>query len=195
MIFDIGGALELTPPTGWGLRWETALGLPAGGLDEIMGDVWAAGAVGGVTERQVEQAAAERLGLGPDQLEAFFHDLWEEYLGTANDELIAYIKTLAGRCRLGIVSNSFVGATEREEMRYGFSALVEDIVYSHEVGLEKPDPAIYALACERLGLPPGKCLFVDNAAVCVDGAERAGLSAVLFEDTADTIAAIERFLS
>ncbi|MDN3029733.1 hypothetical protein [Streptomyces sp. S.PB5] len=41
-------------------------------------------------------------------------DLWAEYPGTPNEELIGYVRGLRGSCRLGILSNSFVGARERE---------------------------------------------------------------------------------
>ena len=51
-------------------------------------------------------------------------------------------------CR--ILSNSFVGAREREQAAYGFEDLVDEIIYSHECGMSKPDPGIHALACERL---------------------------------------------
>ena len=43
-------------------------------------------------------------------------DLWREYLGTANTELIEYARRLRPRYRTGILSNSFVGAREREQV-------------------------------------------------------------------------------
>ncbi|MEX2626162.1 MAG: hypothetical protein WD225_04725, partial [Ilumatobacteraceae bacterium] len=49
----------------------------------------------------------------------FMDDLWAEYLGTPNTELIDYFTGLGGRVRTGILSNSFVGAREREQERYG----------------------------------------------------------------------------
>jgi putative hydrolase of the HAD superfamily len=45
------------------------------------------------------------------------------------------------------LSNSFVGAREREQAAYGFEDLVDEIVHTHEVGMSKPDPQIYALVC------------------------------------------------
>jgi hypothetical protein len=40
VVFDIGGVLELTPPTGYRERWEKSLGLGPGDLDQRMYDVW-----------------------------------------------------------------------------------------------------------------------------------------------------------
>ncbi len=42
--------------------------------------------------------------------------------------------------RTGILSDSFAGAREREQAACGFEGLVDEIVYSHEVGMSKPDP-------------------------------------------------------
>ena len=87
-----------------------------------------------------------------------------------------------------------MGARAREERAYGFGALVDEILYSHETGLLKPDPAVFALACERLGARPGDCLLVDDHGPNVEAARAAGLGAVRFEDNAPVITAIENFL-
>jgi hypothetical protein len=65
-------------------------------------------------------------------------DIWREYLGTANKELIDYARRLRPRYRTGILSNSFVGARQREQAAYGFEDLVDEIVYSYEVGMSSP---------------------------------------------------------
>jgi len=55
----------------------------------------------------------------------------------------------------------------------------DDVVLSCTVGLRKPDPAIYRLACERLGVAPEECLFVgDGANDELAGAARVGMKAV-----------------
>jgi putative hydrolase of the HAD superfamily len=93
------------------------------------------------------------------------------------------------------VSNSFVGAREREQAAYGFEDLVEEIVYSHEVGFSKPDPRIYALICTRLNVPPEEMVFVDDSDVCVAGARDAGIHAVRYQSNAQAIAEIEKLLT
>ncbi|MER6116772.1 HAD family phosphatase [Streptomyces sp. NPDC001743] len=190
LILDIGGVLELTPATGWVQQWETRLRLPPGTVHERMGDVWQAGSVGSIGEQDVHEQLAARLALDASQVEAFMADLWTEYLGTPNEELIAYVRGLRGRCRLGILSNSFVGARERETALYGFDELVERIVYSHEIGIEKPDPRAFDAACTALGVKPERCLFIDDFAVNVEAAGAAGMQGHLFEDNARTIARI-----
>ena len=195
IVFDIGGVLEVTPSLGVTQTWESRLGLDPGEIDKRMGDIWLGGAIGTVSEHDVHQALAERLGLDEAQLEEFMGWVWREYLGTANTELIEYARRLRPRYRTGILSNSFVGAREREQAAYGFENLVDEIIYSHECGMSKPDPGIYRLACERLRVEPAQVAFLDDYGPCVDGARRAGIHAVLYQDNAQAVRDIERLLA
>jgi len=68
-----------------------------------------------------------------------------------------------------------------------------DILVSGEVGLIKPDPAIYAMALERFALAPGEALFIDDRADNVVAAERSGFVAHRFEDAATLRAALEGY--
>ena len=195
VVFDIGGVLETTPGLGVTQLWETRLRLPAGELNQRMSDVWAGGGIGTITEEDVRQAITDRLGLDGQQLAAFMADVWREYLGTANTGLIEYARRLRPRYRTGILSNSFVGAREREQAAYGFEDLVDEIVYSHEAGMSKPDPRVYALICARLDVRANETVFLDDKDLCVDGAREAGLHAVLYQNNAQAIAEIEKLLT
>ena len=195
VVFDIGGVLEVTPDLGVDQRWEARLGLAAGELTEHMGDVWTGGSLGTLTLDEVHRAIRDRLALDERQLAAFMADLWRQYLGSANTELIEYARRLRPRYRTGILSNSFIGAREREQAAYGFEDLVDDIVYSHEAGLAKPDPRIYALVCARLNVSPGEMAFLDDTDLCVAGAREAGIQAVRYRDNAQAIGEVERLLA
>jgi len=196
VVFDIGGVLEVTPSIVVSSEsWDARLGLGSGELDKRMADVWQAGSVGTISEDEVHQALRDRLGFDEAQLAEFTAWLWREYLGIANTELIEYVRQLRPRYRTGILSNSFVGATEREQASYGLQDLVDEVIYSHECGLSKPDPAIYALACERLRVAPGQMVFLDDYEPCVAGARLAGIHAVLYQDNVQAIRDIEALLA
>ena len=195
VVFDIGGVLEITPDLGVAGAWESRLGLAAGELNQRMADAWAGGSIGTISEADVQRAATEQLGLDERQLAEFMADLWREYLGTANTELIEYVRGLRPRCRTGILSNSFVGAREREQDAYGFEDLVDEIIYSHECGMSKPDQRIYALACARLKIEPAQVVFLDDYEPCVKGARQAGIHAVLYTGNAQAIRDIKDLLA
>jgi epoxide hydrolase-like predicted phosphatase len=120
-------------------------------------------------------------------------DLWTEYLGSLNTELAGYFADLRPAYRTGIISNSFVGAREREQERHGFGQLTDVIIYSHEAAA-KPDPRIYHLACDRLGVRPEEMIFLDDVAANVTAARELGAHGILFTSTAQAIADIEASL-
>jgi putative hydrolase of the HAD superfamily len=55
---------------------------------------------------------------------------------------------------------------------------IDEPVFSCSVGVAKPDPRIYRIAADRLGVEPGECLFVDDQPPFVEGARAAGMDAV-----------------
>jgi len=191
VVFDIGGVLEFTPPLGTAGKWEVRLGLPPGALASRLGGLFGAGNVGAVTEAEVHRGVGELLAIDEPTVDAFMTDLWTEYLGSLNTELTAYFAGLRPAYRTGIISNSFVGAREREQERYGFGQLTDVIIYSHEAGISKPDPRIYHLACDRLGIRPEEMIFLDDVEPNVAAARDLGAHGILFTSTAQAIADIE----
>jgi putative hydrolase of the HAD superfamily len=72
---------------------------------------------------------------------------------------------------------------------------VDTILYSHEIGVAKPDPRAYLLACQRLSVEPTQAVFLDDTPAAVTGARAVGMHAVLHVDTATSIAAINALIS
>lgn len=68
------------------------------------------------------------------------------------------------------------------EERLGVSRYVAWSFVSCETGVRKPAPEAYRLASERLGVPPERCLFIDDRAVNCDAARAVGMDAIVFAD-------------
>jgi len=82
---------------------------------------------------------------------------------------------------LCVVSNAD-GRVERFLEHAGLRVLLDHVVDSGLVGVEKPDPRIFAIACERVGAAPAECVHVgDVYAVDVAGARAAGVAPVLLD--------------
>ncbi len=194
VVFDIGGVLEHTPPTGWQERWAARRGLERAEFDDRLAAIFDAGSIGGIDLPTVERRVSEALTLDGAELTAFMQDVWTEYLGTLNHELAGYFATLRPRYRTGILSNSFVGARAREQALYGFEDMCDVVVYSDEEGCRKPDPRFYAIVCERLGVRAGETVFLDDVPANVEAARTLGLTAILFADTRQAIAELDRVL-
>jgi putative hydrolase of the HAD superfamily len=209
VVFDIGGILEVIPEGGdptirfpqMLARWETRLDMPPGELggqiremDKRLISAGKDGAIGTCTEE--EWLAELRLTTGWDQsqVDAFMRDFWDIYCGNPNPELATYLGGLRPRYQTALLSNSFVGARREEEARFRFSDITDCIIYSHEVGFQKPDQRVYAAACERLGVQPDEIVFLDDVEKNVAAAADYGIHAILFRDNAQAIADIEACL-
>ncbi|MBS2532102.1 HAD family phosphatase [Catenulispora sp. NF23] len=192
IILDIGGVLEHTPDLGTVARWTPEFGA---GWEHRVDPVFRAGEIGTITLEEVHERAAATLGVPVARFEAYMDDVWVEYVGTYNAELAAYWSARrAEGYQTAIISNSFVGAREREEEAHRFSELTDLIVYSHEVGVMKPDPAIYELCLDRLGMRPQETVFVDDFEPNCEAARALGMAAVLFKDTAQAVRDLDALL-
>lgn len=78
--------------------------------------------------------------------------------------------------------------------RADWDALFDITVISGEVGLRKPEPEIYLLTAERLGVPPSACVFVDDLGPNVRAAEQVGMIGIRHVSAGETIAALEAHL-
>ncbi|HEY8466007.1 MAG TPA: HAD family phosphatase [Solirubrobacterales bacterium] len=93
----------------------------------------------------------------------------------------------AAGVRTGLITNSWgMGIYDRAPLD-----LFDATVISGEVGLHKPQPEIYRLACERLAVDPGEAVFVDDLRENVEGAEAVGMTGILHRDTQATLARLE----
>jgi putative hydrolase of the HAD superfamily len=108
------------------------------------------------------------------------------------DELTA---VRAAGYRMGLLTNNVVEWGPRWRPMFPVEELFDDVVDSAFVGMRKPDPRIYELTCERLGVTPHECVFVDDFAHNCEAAEALGMTAVWFRDTDDAIAELRRVLA
>ena len=112
-----------------------------------------------------------------------------------NVELLSYIaKNLKGLYKLGVLSNA-----SHDVLDGIFSpdqrALFDEAISSYHVGLTKPDPKMFLLMCERLGVQPEECILVDDQQRHFDVAKALGFTPILYSSAEQTIADIEKVLA
>jgi len=194
VVLDIGGVLEVIDDDVFPGPFERRQGLESGSVvagSDFAGDL----GLGELSEAEMRAHWQATFGLSDVQTDELMVEWWRWYVGTLDTRLFDWFAGIRARgLRAGIVSNSTSGAREAER-HHGFEAIVDDLVYSHEVGLRKPDPAIFALAASRLGVEAGEVVFLDDTARCVEGARAVGWHAVLHEETERSIAAIEAVIA
>jgi epoxide hydrolase-like predicted phosphatase len=137
---------------------------------------------GEMSEYDFEAAFGRRLGLAePDGLiDSMFSGMQPE---PAMVEAVRQIRR-AG-LKTALVSNSW--STDHYD-RELLMELFDVTVISAEVHLHKPQPEIYELAAQRLGVAPEACLFVDDLKENCNGAEAVGMTAIRHHDAKETIA-------
>ena len=96
--------------------------------------------------------------------------------------------------RAAFLSNNGPEVMARVRERWPLDARFDAVVISCEVGVSKPDPRIYQLCLDRLGLPAPETLFVDDRADNIEGAARVGLRTLHWEgaDALDRLRALVR---
>lgn len=109
-------------------------------------------------------------------------EAWNACIGALPKERLDMIKALRNRgYHTHLLSNTNDLHWEEIKRRYlsdeGYTCkdLFDHVFVSHEMHLAKPDPEIYRSALRRIGRPAAQCLFIDDALVNVEGAQREGL--------------------
>lgn len=197
VVFDIGGVLEkVGPPMAWLGPWLEELSLTGDELRQAMGHAAPAEQIetGALTEPQYRARITATLGLTPGQERRFFAGMWDWYCGELDTELASFAASLRPRCRVAILSNSADGARREEYARYRFAEFFDPVLYSHEIGAAKPNPACYLLTCEALGLPPGQVAMVDDVPEFIAGARDIGMHGVLHRMARETAAKLRALL-
>lgn len=114
-----------------------------------------------------------------------------------DEEALAYVRSLARRpgLRLGVISNTNAIHSLWIRQHVPELRLMSSVLLSPDVGLMKPDPAIYRLALEQLEIGPTEALFVDDLPRNVKAAQALGLAGIVHRDWPTTRARIESWLT
>jgi putative hydrolase of the HAD superfamily len=210
VIFDYGGVLSTTPFAGIA-EYERKMGYPErslaqllfgkgaspqGPTEDLPDHDWHLLETGRLTLDEFHERLAGRseAALGrPLDLGDYAQFLRELGVGV-HWMMVHRVRELrAEGYRTAILTNNV-----REWGRYWKSSipmdLFDDVVDSCDVGLRKPDPAIYRLACERLGVAPEAAVFLDDTRRHVEGARQVGLHAILVRDPWDALADLDSVL-
>ncbi|HEX4252545.1 MAG TPA: HAD family phosphatase [Pseudonocardia sp.] len=191
VAFDFGGVLTHTAFGGLA-EYERELGLPADALVGHFrdGPVMARLEVGEISSREffkhvcvtAEREHGQRLDI---------HRLAGaasagERLNPAMLELVSQVRR---RCRTALLTNNVAGASWRASFPF---ELFDVVVDSSEVGVRKPDPAIFRELLRRLELTPDRVAFLDDLPRNVHAAATLGIRAVAFTDEAGCRASLTR---
>ncbi len=196
VIFDLGGVV-LGSPLHAIAAYEREHGIPAGSVNRMVRDTGPAGAwsrlergelglpdFAAVFERECKQA-----GFSLDA-RAMFARMAEAT--RERPEMLEAIRRIRARgLRAAALTNNW--ALEGEPTR-ALDVHFDVFVESSVEGLRKPDPRIYHLACERLGVPPPECAFLDDIGGNLKPARALGMTTIRVEEPGAALAELGRVL-
>ena len=199
VIWDFGGVVTSSPFDAFA-RYEAEAGLPSGFIRQLNArnpdsNAWA------LFERsEVDVATFCRL-FEAEAAEAG-HPLEGERViaclaGEIRPRMVAVLNWLSGRYRLGCITNNVradYDAGERRARIAEVMKLFDVVIESREVGIRKPEPRIYEIACERLEVTPAEAVYLDDLGVNLKPARAMGMHTIKVTDPDEALAELERAL-
>ena len=124
---------------------------------------------------QVLEHLSHLTGATPAQLEAEF---WA--CVKIDPAMVALIDSLRGRTKTALLSNAMRPFLRQVLDQHDLPRRFDAMVISYEEGLTKPNPVIFRLMADRLGVPVQACFFTDDSSINIDAARACGMQAALF---------------
>ena len=205
VIWDFGGVITSSPFEAFN-RYETANGLPENFIRSINStnpddNAWA------LFERsEIDAAAFDTAFL--QEAEARGHsvrgaDVLALLAGDVRPEMVAVLDRLkADGYRIACITNNVKTGSgagmarniEKAEEIEQVLARFEHVIESSVVGVRKPDPAIYLMACDKLGVEPQDCVFLDDLGINLKPARALGMATIKVAAAAPAIDELEGLL-
>ncbi len=180
VLWDLGGVLLRTEDASGRRRWESQLGLEPGQLERLVfeGRASRAATLGRASAGEIWTEVLAALGLPESERGTLSQDF---FAGDRLDgRLLEAIQRLRPARKTGLITNAWPDVRRWIDLEWRLADLFDVVVISAEVGLAKPDPRIYRLALDRLGVSPQEALFIDDAAENVEAAVALGLRGLRF---------------
>jgi putative hydrolase of the HAD superfamily len=199
VLWDFGGVFSASPFVAFD-RYERVRGLPEGFLRRVNStdpdtNAWARlerGQIGVEAFDEAFDAESRSLGHsvpGRDVLQLLF--------GEIRPAMVEALRRCRKVFRTACITNNFgdVGpaavSPEREAAWREVAGLFEFVLESSKVGVRKPEPAIYRMACERLGIAPHEAVFLDDLGINLKPAKALGMTTIKVGDPAAALAELE----
>ncbi len=194
VLFDFGGVVLRTEYQAPREYLAERLNMTYEDLSKIVfeGESGRLASVGAITTDEHWAAVVRRLGQPPSETGKIREEF---FAGDVIDRsLVDYIRSLRHRCKTGMISNGWADLREyvvRNQVDDAFDVMV----ISAEVGVLKPEPRIYQVALEKLGLDARESAFVDDTIGNIEAAGHLGMRGILFRNQEQARREVETLLT
>jgi HAD superfamily hydrolase (TIGR01549 family) len=159
-------------------------------LSQQIMDIIHANNRGLLDNRASNEQIAGLLGIGVDEWRSRI-----EHGEAKDDHVLAYARELKGReYKTALLSNIGRESLSRRFTKEELQADFDVVVASGDVGVMKPDPAIYIHTAKLLGVEPDECVMIDDREAHCIGARAVGMQAVCYDNLRDARQTLEQLL-
>lgn len=202
VIWDFGGVLTSSPFEAFN-RYEAERGLPKDFIRSINAtnpdtNAWALFersecSLDAFDELFAKEAAAKGAVVrGRDVVELLSGDI--------RPEMVEALRRCKARVRVGCITNNVSAGAgagmARTETKAALvaeiMALFDHVIESSKVGIRKPDPRIYEMACKALGVAPGASVYLDDLGINLKPAAQLGMKTIKVLNAAQALAELEK---
>lgn len=198
VIFDFGGVFTTSPFEAFA-RFETARGLPADIIRRTNAanhfeNAWAKFERAEIDLEAFDTLfAAESLALGA---EVRGRDVVPLLAGDPRPEMVEALRRVKQQCKAGCITNNLpansIGSLGGRAIYVAeVMALFDHVIESAKIGLRKPDPRIYRMMANALGVDPKNCVYLDDLGVNLKPAREMGMTTIKVLDGPQAIAELE----
>jgi len=198
VIWDFGGVLTSSPFEAFA-RFEAERGLPADIIRRTnaanhLENAWARFERGEVDiETFDELFATESLALGA---EVRGRDVLPLLAGDLRPEMVEALRRTGSRLKTGCITNNLpanaIGSAGGRTLYIAeVMALFDHVIESAKIGLRKPDPRIYRMMVEALGVDARRCVYLDDLGVTLKPAREMGMTTIKVVSASQAIAELE----
>jgi putative hydrolase of the HAD superfamily len=194
VIFDVGGVL-ITSPFDAFAHYEAANGLPPGLLRRLNATNPDTNAWARLERSEVDIAAFADLYEAEAAAAGYTLDgraVLACLTGETRPEMMGALRRCHERLKTAVLTNNFVGPGTDGGWASPLLDHVDVVVESRQIGLRKPDPAIYRLVCDELGVTPPEAVFLDDLGVNLKPARALGMTTIKVTDPDEAIDELER---
>jgi putative hydrolase of the HAD superfamily len=198
VIWDFGGVLTTSPFEAFA-RFEAERGLPADIIRRTNAanhweNAWAKFERAEIDIEVFDRLfAAESRALGA---EVCGKDVLPLLLGDLRPEMVEALRRVAAKLKTGCITNNLpansIGSPSGRSLYVAeVMALFDHIIESAKIGLRKPDPRIYLMMIEALGVDPKRCVYLDDLGVNLKPAREMGMTTIKVLNAPQAIAELE----
>jgi putative hydrolase of the HAD superfamily len=198
VIWDFGGVLTSSPFEAFA-RFEAERGLPADIIRRTntanhLENAWARFERAEVDIETFDRLfAAESLALGA---EVRGRDVLPLLSGDLRPEMVEALRRIKSKFRTGCITNNLpanaIGSAGGRTLYIAeVMALFDHVIESAKIGLRKPDPKIYRMMVESLGVDPKRCIYLDDLGINLKPAREMGMTTIKVVDAKQALTELE----